>query len=513
MSNEKEKQQGGPPAPGLRRAGAERRQNSEKPLLVLLNPFNPAIEKRRDDRIFLTRSWSLKPLSLFVLAGITPNSWEVRVVDENARPLDLSFDRKPTLAGITAFTSQAERAYELADKMRASGVPVVMGGIHASFCPEEALKHADSVVIGEAEGVWREVLDDARNGGLKRLYRGEHTDLKGQMARHSIPDTFYRVGAMQTARGCPFNCSFCSVTAFNGGRFRFRPIEEVVKEMRQAPEGVMLLVDDNLVGVTPAHHERAKELFRAIIRAKIRKWWVTQVTTHFGDDPEFCRLAAKAGCLGVFIGFESPHDVDLQATNKHFNVRGIEEVRRRVRNIQRAGVVVDAAFIIGLDTQKPGIAREIDAYARTIGVDAVNIFVMTPLPGTRLFDQLAAEGRIVMNNYPVDWRYYTLMYPTVRFRNFSWSQMVDEYREFVRLFYTRRRIIARLRRCLRRPRQLLFATVGNFSIRATARASVALLEEYVSRADPAATAACPAAPADAAGATDTVDAVPVAAVK
>ncbi len=213
---------------------------------------------------------------------------------------------------------------------RAAGVPVVMGGIHATMCKEEAGARVDSVVTGEAEEVWAQVLADARQGRLKPLYEGGLADIsKVRPARHDLLPPDYALGAIQTTRGCPLNCSFCSVTAFNGARYRQRPIPDVVEEFSAITEKRVFVVDDNLIGTTPAQIDRAKDLFRALAEANLHKQWVAQTTINFADDEELLTLAAKAGCAGVFIGFESPTAEGLAEIGKKFNLSkpGISPLR------------------------------------------------------------------------------------------------------------------------------------------------------------------------------------------
>ena len=275
--------------------------------LYLINPSNPlvSIVKVKQSRWNRYRVW--KRLSLMVLAGLTPSEWEISIVDENLGVPDYPAMARPDLVGITAFTSQANRAYEVSNYFRRLGVPVVMGGIHATMCLDEVAERVDSVVTGEAEGIWFQVLEDARNGCLKGRYDGGLAEIKDvPLARHDLLDGGYACGAIQTTRGCPLNCSFCSVTAFNGARYRQRPIPDVVREFETIREKNVLVVDDNLVGTRPEHIDRAKDLFRAMARAKLNKQWIAQASINFADDEELLALAAKAGCRGVFIGFETP---------------------------------------------------------------------------------------------------------------------------------------------------------------------------------------------------------------
>jgi radical SAM superfamily enzyme YgiQ (UPF0313 family) len=443
----------------------------EKPMrLLLINPHNPLVSLANvhESRWNHFRVW--KPLGLLVLAGMTPPEWDVTIVDENVRLPDYSAMPRPDLVGITAFTSQAERAYRLAAEFRATGVKVVMGGIHATMCRDEALAHADAIVTGEAEGVWAQVLADAGRGRLQRLYAGTHVDMADvPQARHDLLPDGYAFGAVQTTRGCPLNCSFCSVSAFNGNRYRHRPVEHVIQELRAIREKRVLVVDDNLIGTNATHIARAKNLFRAIIDAKLGKQWICQVTINMADDEELLALAVRAGCRGVFIGFESPTAEGLAEIGKKFNLLQGRNFRQSVRRIQRHNILVVGSFIMGLDADKPGIGRRIALAAASYGVDILNALFLTPLPGTRLWEQMTAEHRIAADNFPSDWRYYTLGFPTAHYRNFSWSDLLDEMNSCDGRFYSRWQILSRFVRNIVRRRRPLISLVTNLSYRNNSR--------------------------------------------
>ena len=336
--------------------------------LCLINPSNPlvSIVNVNESRWNRYRVW--KPLSLMTLAGLTPPDWEITIVDENLGRPDYSAMPRPDLVGITAFTSQANRAYEVAAHFHGLGVPVVMGGIHATLCLDEVMEHVDSVVSGEAESVWAELLVDSQHGRLKRRYDGGLADINGLVAaRHDLLPARYAFGAIQTTRGCPLNCNFCSVTTFNGVQYRQRPIPDVVREFQSIREKRVLVVDDNLVGTRPEHVARAKELFRALAQANLGKQWVAQATINFADDEELLALAARAGCRGVFIGFESPTPEGLRELGKKFNLIKGRDFRASVQRIQRHKILVVGSFIIGLDIDEPGIGIRIARVASDTG--------------------------------------------------------------------------------------------------------------------------------------------------
>jgi len=372
--------------------------------------------------------------------------------------------------GITAFTSQANRAYEVARYFRHLGVPVIMGGIHATMCLDEAMERVDSVVTGEAEGVWPQVLEDTLHGSLKRRYDGGLAEIKDvPPARHDLLATGYAFGAIQTTRGCPLNCTFCSVTAFNGARYRQRPVSDVVREFRSIREKYVLVVDDNLIGTRPEHIARAKDLFRAMAQADLRKEWVAQATINFADDEELLELAAKAGCSGVFIGFESPTPEGLLEIGKKFNLLKGRDFRASVRRIQRHNILVVGSFIVGLDIDEPGIGRRIADVASQYGVDNLNLLFLTPLPGTRLWDRMKADGRIALDAFPEDWTYYTLTYPVARYRHLSLDGVIQEITSCNRTFFSLPRVLRRLCSNVWHRRAPLISLVGNLSYRRNSR--------------------------------------------
>jgi radical SAM superfamily enzyme YgiQ (UPF0313 family) len=434
--------------------------------LYLINPSNPlvSIVKVKESRWNRYRVW--KPLSLMVLAGLTPPEWKISIVDENLGAPEYPAMPRPDLVGITAFTSQANRAYEVATHFRRLGVPVVMGGIHATMCLEEVMERVDSVVTGEAEGIWTEVLEDARHGCLKRRYDGGLAGIKDvPIARHDLLATGYACGAIQTTRGCPLNCSFCSVTAFNGAHYRQRSIADVVREFQLIREKHVLVVDDNLIGTRHEHIARAKDLFRAMAQANLRKQWVAQASINFADDEELLAFAVKAGCSGVFIGFESPAPEGLSELGKKFNLLKGRDFCASVRRIQRHGILVAGSFIIGLDIDEPGIGKRIAEVASRYGVDNLNALFLTPLPGTRLWDQMKSEDRIALDTFPEDWKYYTLTFPVARYKHLSLEGIIEEMISCDRDFYSMPRILRRVWSSLWQRRKPLINLVGNFSYR------------------------------------------------
>jgi radical SAM superfamily enzyme YgiQ (UPF0313 family) len=259
------------------------------------------------------------------------------------------------------------------------------------------------------------------------------------------------------------------VTAFNGAHYRQRPIPDVVREFQLIREKHVLVVDDNLIGTRPEHIARAKALFRAMAEVNLGKEWIAQATINFADDEELLALAAKAGCRGVFIGFESPTAEGLRELGKKFNLLKGRDFRASVRRIQRHHILVAGSFIIGLDIDEPGIGKRIAEVAGQYGVDNLNALFLTPLPGTRLWDQMKSEGRIALDTFPEDWKYYTLTFPVARYKNLSLDGIIQEMISCDRTFYSMPRILRRVWSNLWQQRKPLISLVGNLSYRSNLR--------------------------------------------
>jgi len=274
------------------------------------------------------------------------------------------------------------------------------------------------------------------------------------------------------------NCTFCSVTAFNGAHYRQRPIPDIVREFQLIREKHVLVVDDNLIGTRPEHIAHAKDLFRAMAQANLRKEWVAQATINFGDDEELLALAAKAGCRGVFIGFESPTPEGLLELGKKFNLLKGRDFRASLRRIQRHHILVVGSFIIGLDSDMPGVGKRTAAAASQYGVDNLNAMFLTPLPGTRLWDRMKSEGRITLDTFPEDWKYYTLTFPVAQCKHFSLDSIIEEMLSCDRKFYSLPRILRRGWSNLWQRRAPLFAMLGALSYRSNLRLNCRAYAEF-----------------------------------
>ncbi|MEN6448945.1 MAG: radical SAM protein [Thermoguttaceae bacterium] len=373
-------------------------------------------------------------LSLTTVAALTPPEHEVVLCDENVQRLD--FDAVCDVVGVSFMTALAPRAYEIAAEFRRRGKTVVAGGFHPTFCPDEASQHFDAVVVGEAEGLWPSVLEDIAHGRLARIYRTEQLpdlaatpiprrELMAGSSRHYV--TTY---AVQTGRGCRHGCKFCSITAFARGTHRSRPLAHVLDELTAVPRCFMF-VDDNII----ADPEYAKQLFRAM--APMKKRWISQCSLKIADDPELLSLAYAAGCRGVFVGIETLSQQNLDAVEKGFNDGS--GYMSRIAAIRAVGIGVQAGMIVGLDGDDPTVFQRTLRFLQTAHIDALQLAILTPQPGTVLYDDFKRVGRIVDH----DWRHYDYRHVVITPAKMTAEQLQEGADWLYRQFYRLDRIILR----------------------------------------------------------------------
>lgn len=356
-------------------------------------------------------------LGLQVLAELVPSGHTVDIYDEVFGPDATNRDLTPErydLVGVTSYTSGATRAYEVAAMCRERGLPTIMGGPHASACPDEAARYFDSVAVGECDEVWPQIIADAAAGRLQPRYDGRLSDLETTglgRARQALQPVNgrYTVAALQTSRGCPVGCEYCSVTRFNGPSIRRRRIADIIDEWNATPQQFIFVVDDNFFGVGPRHAEWAKELLRAIIKHGKKRLWFSQTTLNMADDPEGLALAYQAGCRGMLIGFESFNEATLKKYHKGINRKNLERYQELVAGFHRAGISVFGGFIIGSDEDTPETVADTAMTAVQIGVDIIQVTNLTLLPGTQMYERYLAEGRIFATDYPQDWERYSFV--------------------------------------------------------------------------------------------------------
>ncbi len=382
-------------------------------------------------------SWQLTPLTLATLAGITPPDVEVEVFDDRIE--EINYDSPSDLVGISVKTFTARRAYQIADEFRKRGVPVILGGHHPTLLPDEALQHADSILTGEAEGVWEDVLTDVKLGKLKQRYCQPLTlPFEKVKVNRSIfaGKKYLPIGMVETTRGCPFSCNFCSVTTFFGRSFRHRPPKEVVAEIESLDKKFVFLVDDNIV----ADKEAAKELFRALIPLNIR--WISQASLTMTKDRELMRLMHESGCAGVLTGIETISRNNLKQIHKSWNTVGIgyDEALKIARD---NGISIVGSFILGMDDDTPESLNELLEFTIHERFFAVLYNLLTPYPGTELYDQFLADGRLTRPQWWLDPDY---TYGSVVFkpRNISARELEQGRLRLYREFYSPRSMWKRL---------------------------------------------------------------------
>lgn len=380
-------------------------------------------------------------LAIPTLTALTPSQHEIRVFDENIEDIDYSWNAE--LVGITVRTMFAERAYAISEAYRRRGAKTVIGGIHPSMCPEDALPHCDSVVVGEAEEIWHTVLQDAENGGLQRLYHaGNVADLSAAPIpdRSSLSKERYLLDLVQTTKGCPYNCEFCAVHAFDGQKIRHRTIEQVIREIQgidscagsYKKKKAIFFADDNII----ADKAFAKELFVALRPYDIN--WMCQASINVSQDSELLGLMRDSGCGAVFIGFESISKENLSMMRKGVNQR--YDYPGAIQKIQSYGILVHSSFIVGYDFDSEPVFDELIDFIHESNLLMPLINILTPLPGTRLFKRLDAEGRILHK----DWSKYDTQHVVFSPARMSPEELLEGYKKVMRSVYSFDSILKKL---------------------------------------------------------------------
>ncbi len=335
----------------------------------------------------------MEPLQLGVLAGLTPEDIDIELIDDRMEPVP--YDKPTDLVAITVETFTARRSYEIATEYRKRGVAVIMGGMHVKLIPEEAALYADSILIGDAEMKWAQVMEDVKNNELKPLYTGKF----GQIQPSIVPrrDLFKGKGYLpltliQFSRGCKFNCSFCATSIYFDSCHYTRKIDEVLREIELSKKKFFFFVDDNII----ANKKAAKELFRALIPMKIK--WVSQGSIDMTADKELLELMIRSGCLGTVIGFESINEDSLKSMNKKPNYAMTHQYKNEIEILREYGFQTWAAFTLGHDTDS------LDTVKRTVEFALENKFtfaafnILTPYPGTPLYKRLRSESRLLYDD-------------------------------------------------------------------------------------------------------------------
>ena len=353
-------------------------------------------------------------VTLTTIAALTPPKHKVIIHDARLSPPD--YDKTWDLVGFTGMSCEIPHVYEMADQFRKKGIPVVIGGYHATALPEEALQHADIVVAGEAEGLWPTILDEMENGGPRqKIYKNKDFIEMRDMAiprRDLLDREMYSVLAtIQATRGCPYNCDYCTVSKFFGRSYRCRPIDEVVAEIKSQPDKKWMFLDDNLV----AKADYAKELFKALIPLDIN--WGAQASFNITEDPELMDLYAAAGGEYIFIGFESISQETLKSVRKGFNRP--DKYAEGICQLHKRGISIMGSFIFGLDGDDIGVFKRTVDFVNTTKIDIPLYNILTPFPGTKQYERMQGEDRIHDRN----WANYDICHSVIKPKNMTSEEL------------------------------------------------------------------------------------------
>ncbi|MFH1478165.1 MAG: radical SAM protein [Candidatus Omnitrophota bacterium] len=384
--------------------------------------------------------WSGFNTGLLVIAALTPKDFTIKLIDENFEQID--FKEKYDLVAISFMTQQANRAYEIADNFINKGSRVVLGGIHATVLPEEAKKHCNSVVIGEAEDVWPKLIEDFRENKLSPYYKSSLVDMtKSPMPRYDLlKPEYYKSAWIQTSRGCPRDCEFCAATNVFGNKYRHKNVEQVeneIKAVKSLKNNIMIgFADDNML----VDRKYAKDIIERIKKLNIR--WFVQTDISIAKDDDLLRSLADSGCMMVFIGFESVNKKSLQKIDKTlWKYKRYDEYKKSIEKIQSYGMGILGAFILGLDEDFNSIFKETSKFIIENHLYSAQITVLTPLPGTQLRKRLEKESRIFSNN----WEDYSLTTVTYNPRNMTANELQRGLLDVYKTVYSNEANMDRLR--------------------------------------------------------------------
>ena len=398
----------------------------ERILLVTTDPNGPGPHRYKP---------LFPPLALMQLAALTPSNYEVTIVDESVEAIN--FDFPADLVGITVTMSAVRpRANTIAARFRARGIPVVYGGVDPTFCPQECLQHADYVFRGEAEGGWGRFLASLQEKTMLRVFTADRfpslENIPSPRRDGLNPKDYAYFNILQSARGCPNNCDFCSVWIFSGQKIRLQPIAQTLREIEGLPPGPLVFANDNIV----ADFDYAQELFRALVA--VGRPWFAQADMTLLDRPDLAALAAKSGCAVLFIGFESFNPASLELANKTINK--VARYQEMVRLLHRSGIAIIPAMIFGFDTDTPKEFARVLRELNRLKADAPQFSVLTPLPGTKLYRRWQREGRIQRT----DLNLYDGTHAVFEPAQMTATELEDGVRELYHRYYRPRSIIWRL---------------------------------------------------------------------
>jgi len=390
----------------------------------------------------MSRKYISYLLAIPTLSSLTPDEHDIIVIDENIEDIDYSI--QVDLVGISVRTMFAKRAYTISNAFREKGVTTVLGGIHPSMCPDEAALYCHTVVVGEAENIWRNLLEDAQNGQLKPLYQAEnYADLKQSPIpdRSQLSKNMYLTDILQTTKGCPFHCEFCSVHAFDGQKIRTKTVEQVIREINNIKESAdifkkkkaIFFADDNIL----SKKSFAIEMIDALKPLNIN--WMCQASINISQEDDLLQKMSDSGCGAIFIGFESISEKNLSSMDKAINRQF--DYRKAIDKIQSYGILVHSSFIVGYENDTPESFDELINFIEETNLLIPVINILTPFPGTQLFKRFEKEGRIVTK----DWQLYDTKHVVFQPENLSIEQLSSGYKKMVKSVYSFEAILRKMK--------------------------------------------------------------------
>jgi radical SAM superfamily enzyme YgiQ (UPF0313 family) len=403
-------------------------------------------------------------LTLQQIAAITPKEYEIELIDDRYDSPD--FDTDAELIGISTLTASAPRAYKIADEFKNRNKTVVMGGMHPSALPKEALEHADSVVIGEAEGSWLELLNDFKKGKIKPIYKADSfVDMKNiPPPRHDLIKVNPIVSSVVTSRGCPFNCSYCTLTHLFGKSYRPRPIEDIVNEIKRNQRRYFVLHNDSSLAIDPAY---TKALFNAMIPLKVKFIAYGNVPVLLKNE-EIIELSRKAGCLNWGFGFETFNKESLKNdANKAYN---IDNYALLIKKIHKAGMSVFGSFVFGFDHDTADIFDVTTEKVFELGIDTGEFDILTPYPISRLYDSLDEQGRILTK----DWEKYDFHHVVFEPKSMTKKELFEGCAKISKKFYSPLKTISRVSKAAFRSKDL----IGLFAVGSLNNVEYRFQKEY-----------------------------------
>jgi radical SAM superfamily enzyme YgiQ (UPF0313 family) len=346
---------------------------------------------------------TMEPLALAYVAALTPPHWEVRLVDEVLE--DIPADYEPDLVALGSLSTTVPRAYEIAQHYRERRIPVVMGGVHATLLPDEAEQYVDVVFQGEAEGKWPLLIRDFEEGGLRRRYNGAAPVLCGlPQPRRDVYRRGYFLQLLSASRGCRYRCEFCTLWKLEAGRYRARPPAEVWEELKATESKRPLLFTDENVFID---RNWALSLFRGMGERQLQRRYAVQASLDIADDDEMLAALKQSGCMTVLVGFESVSEASLRMMRKAVNLKvGVANYKEKIAKLHDHGLASSGTFIFGNDGDEPDIFERTVEFVLEAGLDLAHFGLLTPMPGTDLYDRLEKEGRLLYTNFPSDYARY-----------------------------------------------------------------------------------------------------------